>query len=101
MFNLEYRPRLIGSLYGAIYLDAGNVWAMHSSTERPNSTFKAKSLLQDMALGTGIGLRYDLDFFVIRVDWGIGIHVPYKSGFYNMGSFKNSQSLHLAIGYPF
>ena len=101
LFNLEYRPRLIGSLYGAIYLDAGNVWAMHSSTERPNSTFKAKSLVQDMALGTGIGLRYDLDFFVIRVDWGIGIHVPYKSGFYNMGSFKNSQSLHLAIGYPF
>ena len=58
-------------------------------------------MLQDMALGTGIGLRYDLDFFVIRVDWGIGIHVPYKNGFYNMGKFKNSQSLQLAIGYPF
>ena len=101
LFNLEYRPRLLGSLYGAIFVDAGNVWAMHGSTDRPNSTFKLKSVVQDMALGTGIGLRYDLDFFVIRVDWGIGIHVPYKRGFYNMGSFKESQSLHLAIGYPF
>lgn len=101
LLNLEYRPRIINSLYGAVFIDAGNVWAMHSSTSRPNSTFKLKSMLQDMALGTGIGLRYDLDFFVIRVDWGIGIHVPYKSGFYNMGKFKNSQSLQLAIGYPF
>ena len=101
LLNLEYRPRIINSLYGAVFIDAGNVWAMHSSTSRPNSTFRLKSMLQDMALGTGIGLRYDLDFFVIRVDWGIGIHVPYKSGFYNMGKFKNSQSLQLAIGYPF
>ena len=74
---------------------------MHSSSMRPNATFNVKNLAKEMALGTGIGLRYDLDFFVIRVDWGIGIHVPYKSGFYNMGRFKNSQSLHLAIGYPF
>lgn len=54
-----------------------------------------------MALGTGVGIRYDLEFFVLRLDWGIGIHVPYKSGFYNMNSFKDSQSLHFAIGYPF
>ena len=44
---------------------------------------------------------YDLDFFVLRLDWGIGLHLPYKSGFYNMPSFGDSQSLHFAIGYPF
>lgn len=99
--NIEYRPRLFGNLYGAIFLDTGNVWALRNDGYRTQSTFKAKRLLADMALGTGLGLRYDLDFFVLRIDWGVGLHVPYKSGFYNMPSFKDSHSLHLAIGYPF
>lgn len=101
LFNLEYRPRLFGSLYGAVFLDAGNVWTLKNSSYRPGSRFEFKNMFQQMAVGTGIGLRYDLDFFVIRVDWGIGLHLPYKSGFYNMPNFKDSQSLHLAIGYPF
>jgi hypothetical protein len=99
--NLEYRPRLFGNLYGAMFLDAGNVWTMHDNTDRPGGKFQFKNAIKEMALGTGIGLRYDLDFFVIRVDWGIGLHLPYKSGFYNMPNFKDSQSIHLAIGYPF
>ena len=99
--NLEYRSRLFGNLYGAIFLDAGNVWAMHHDDSRPNSKFKFKNVLKEMALGTGIGVRYDLDFFVIRLDWGIGLHLPYKSGFYNLPNFRNGQSIHLAIGYPF
>ena len=99
--DLEYRRQLFGSLYGAIFLDAGNVWAMHHDDSRPNSQFKFKNVLKEMALGTGVGVRYDLDFFVIRLDWGIGLHLPYKSGFYNLPNFKNGQSIHLAIGYPF
>lgn len=98
--NLEYRPRLFGNLYGALFLDAGNVWSLHKD-DREGTTFRMKDALRDIALGTGVGLRYDLDFLVIRVDWGIGLHVPYESGFYNVGSFKDSQSLHFAIGYPF
>ena len=99
--NLEYRPRLFGNLYGALFLDAGNVWTMHEDDSRPNGHFRLKSFLKEMALGTGVGLRYNLDFFVIRVDWGVGLHVPNRNGFYNVRSFKDSQSLHLAIGYPF
>ena len=98
--NLEYRPRLFGNLYGAVFLDAGNVWSLHHD-DRAGGKFKAGNLLKETALGTGVGLRYDMDFLVIRVDWGVGLHVPYKSGFYNVGSFSNSQSLHFAIGYPF
>ncbi len=98
--NLEYRPRLFGNLYGALFLDAGNVWTMHGD-DREGVKFEAKNVLKDMALGTGVGLRYDLDFLVIRLDWGVGLHVPYNSGFYNVGRFKDSQSLHFAIGYPF
>lgn len=102
--NLEYRPQLFGSLYGAIFLDAGNVWALHSDDARPGSTFALKDFARQIAVGTGIGLRYDIGMFVLRLDWGIGLHVPYqteKSGFYNVSSFKNAQSIHLAIGYPF
>ena len=99
--NVEYRPRLFGNLYGALFVDAGNVWAMRNDGYREGSKLQMKNLLKDMALGTGVGIRYDLEFFVLRLDWGIGIHVPYKSGFYNMNSFKDSQSLHFAIGYPF
>ena len=102
--NLEYRTRLFGNLYGAAFLDAGNIWAMHDDGYRANSKFKLKNLADQMALGTGIGIRYDLEFFVLRVDWGVGIHLPYdtgKRGYYNIPHFKDGQSLHLAIGYPF
>ena len=58
----------------------------------------------EMALGTGVGIRYDLDFLVLRLDWGVGLHVPYETGkscFYNIPKFKDGQALHLAVGYPF
>lgn len=103
--NIEYRPHFFGDLYGAVFLDAGNVWAMKDDGIRGSeAVFKWKSLVHDMAVGTGVGIRYDLDFFVIRVDWGLGLHMPYdtgKRGFFNISSFKNSQSIHLAVGYPF
>lgn len=98
--NLEYRPRLFGNLYGALFLDAGNVWKMKNDY-REGGKFKIKNALQEMALGTGAGLRYDMGFLVIRLDWGVGLHVPYRNGFYNVGKFKDSQSLHFAVGYPF
>lgn len=101
LFNIEYRPKLFGNLYGAVFIDAGNVWNLKEHEQLTDSKFEIKNIAKQMAMGTGIGLRYDLEFFVIRIDWGIGLHLPYKSGFYNMPNFKDSQSLHLAIGYPF
>lgn len=103
--NLEYRPHLFGSLYGAAFLDAGNVWAMKKNDIRgESSVFKWNSIIKDMAIATGVGVRYDLDFFVIRVDWGVGLHMPYdtgKSGFFNIRRLKDVQSINLAVGYPF
>lgn len=83
-----------------MFLDAGNVWKMKDDY-RKGGMFQIKNALKEMALGTGVGLRYDMGFLVLRLDWGVGLHVPYKSGFYNVGSFKDSQSLHFAVGYPF
>jgi hypothetical protein len=66
--------------------------------------FDVDKFFRQLAVGTGVGVRYDMGMFVIRVDWGIGLHVPYdtgKNGFYNIRRFKDAQSLHFAVGYPF
>jgi len=102
--NLEYRFNIFGSLYGAAFLDAGNIWLLKSDDSRPDSKFKPSTFFQQLATGTGVGIRYDMDFIVIRLDLGIGIHVPYdtgKSGYYNIPKFKDGLGLHFAIGYPF
>lgn len=101
LVNLEYRPRLFGSLYGAVFIDAGNIWALRDDGYREGSKLVLRDFLKQTALGTGVGIRYDLDFFVLRLDWGIGLHLPSKNGFYNFSSFRDSQSIHFAIGYPF
>lgn len=107
--NLEYRFRIIGNLFGgslngATFLDAGNVWLMRSDSSRPGAQFTFKKFFDSVALGSGVGIRYDLSFLVLRLDWGIALHVPYetgKSGYYNIPRFKDGMGVHFAIGYPF
>ena len=110
--NLEYRRQLFGNLYGAVFLDAGNVWytdATFGDDETfdkifERGRFRLSSFLDDLALGTGAGIRYDLGFLVLRLDWGLALHVPYnteKSGYFNIDGFKGNHTLHFAIGYPF
>ena len=110
--NLEYRCQLFGNLHGALFLDAGNVWTPpgdHYDDPDMEETFspgnfRLKNFFRELALGTGIGIRYDLDFLIIRLDWGIGLHLPYetsRSGYFNVDSFSRNQTLHFAIGYPF
>ncbi|MCM1108565.1 MAG: BamA/TamA family outer membrane protein [Clostridium sp.] len=102
--NVEYRFPVISSLYGAVFLDAGNVWLMKSDKARPGGELRLSSFARDLALGTGIGLRYDLDFLVLRFDVGVGLHAPFdtgRSGYYNMPKFGDSLGFHLAVGYPF
>ena len=101
--NVELRARLFGSLHGAVFVDVGNVWLLRDDPARPGATLSAQNL-KNLAVGTGAGLRYDLDFLVLRFDVGIGLHAPYetrKSGWYNIPRFKDGLGLHFAIGYPF
>ena len=124
VMNLELRRRLFGNLYGALFLDAGNVWSTEDWSlpidedaddvtrdviSAWNSYFSDMDLrlnrfFSQLATGTGIGLRYDLDFLVLRVDWGFGLHLPYdtgRSGYFNIPRFRDMHALHIAIGYPF
>ena len=102
--NVEYRFPIFGELYGATFLDAGNVWLMRKDESRPGGELTLKNFAKSIALNTGLGVRYDLTFLVIRLDMGIALHVPYetgKSGYYNIPKFKDGLGLHFAIGYPF
>lgn len=101
--NAELRAHLFGSLHGAVFIDAGNVWLMRNDPLRPEAQVTLPNLRR-LAVGTGLGLRYDLEFIVLRLDLGVGLHAPYqtsKSGFYNLERFKDGLNLHFAIGYPF
>ncbi len=126
VMNLELRHRLSGNLYGAVFLDAGNVWTSEDwSIKREdfeeekedvgtfidnwnqlfsNNGLRLRTFFKQIATGTGVGLRYDLDFLVVRVDWGFGLHLPYDTGqrgYFNISRFKDMHTLHIAIGYPF
>lgn len=101
--NAELRARLVGNLHGAVFLDAGNVWLLKRDPLRPGAELSAHNMRR-IALGTGAGVRYDLDFLILRFDVGIGLHAPYDTqhkGFYNFDRFRDGVAYHFAIGYPF
>lgn len=102
--NLEYRFPIFSYLKGAAFVDAGNIWLLKDDENRPEGKLRMNKFFKQLALGTGVGLRLDMDMIVIRADLGVGLHAPYdtgKRGYYNLSSFKNSLAFHLAIGYPF
>ena len=103
--NVEYRFRIFKSIWGATFLDAGNVWLLRKDEARPDSQLRLKTFPKQIALGTGVGVRYDMDILVFRLDFGIPLHLPYdteRSGYYNVtGTFFKNLGIHFAIGYPF
>lgn len=103
--NLEYRFTIYENFKGACFLDVGNVWLLRSERQRPGGEFNLKGLAKELALGTGLGLRYDFSFIVVRADLGVPLHAPYdtgKSGYYNINDkFWKGLVLNIAIGYPF
>ena len=103
--NLEYRFTIYEKFKGAFFFDAGNVWLLNREEERPGGEFNLKGFFKELAFGTGLGLRYDFSFLVVRADLGIPLHAPYdtsKNGYYNIdGKFLKNLLLNIAIGYPF
>ncbi|MBQ9666261.1 MAG: BamA/TamA family outer membrane protein [Bacteroidaceae bacterium] len=102
--NAEYRFPFINAFQGALFIDAGNVWLMHGDDAHPGGKFGDGGFFKSIAVGTGFGLRYDLDFLILRLDFGVGVHLPYdtgKSSYYNIRKFKDAVAVHFAVGYPF
>ncbi|MGB7785158.1 MAG: BamA/TamA family outer membrane protein [Salinimicrobium sp.] len=74
--SAEYRYNLFGALNSAVFIDAGNIWNILDVVEEEASTFTSLSDLQELAIGSGFGLRYDFDFFVLRFDIGFKTYDP-------------------------
>ena len=104
--NAEYRFDLFWQIKGAVFLDAGNIWAISAADEREGAIFKASSFYKELAVGTGFGLRLDLSFVIIRLDLGAKLRDPGLNGgpawLPNYDSyFREGLVLNFAIGYPF
>ncbi|MDB4584655.1 BamA/TamA family outer membrane protein, partial [Draconibacterium sp.] len=104
--NVEYRFKLTNFLEGALFVDAGNIWAINEKDNRPGAQFKFNQFYKQIAMGTGVGMRFDLKYFIFRLDLGLKVRDPSaeKGQKWIIGSRPlTNDDLHLsfAIGYPF
>ncbi len=108
--NTEFRFRINGPLYGAFFIDAGNIWLMNDSsyTHKPGGKFTSKFLSQ-LAVDAGAGIRFDITLFVIRFDVGFPLRKPWEKNPWVMSQLQlNNVQLrrenivyNIGIGYPF
>jgi outer membrane protein assembly factor BamA len=109
--NTEYRFPIVSILKGALFVDAGNIWLLREDPGRPGGKFSGKTFLDEIAVGTGFGLRLDLSFFILRFDLAFPLRVPYlpqgerwvikKIDFGDPSWRNNNLALNIAIGYPY
>ena len=102
-FNLEYRFPLLGKINGAFFVDAGNIWNILDNVDDLDYRFDGLSDLEEIAVGTGFGLRYDFDFFVFRLDTGFKTHNPAlpKSSRWQPKYSIREAVFNIGINYPF
>jgi len=101
--SAEYRFPILGGFKGAFFADAGNIWNVYDDNTDPDAEFKGLQSLEDIAMGTGFGLRYDFSFFVLRFDTGFKTYDPAEpngSRWFRKYNFSNAV-LNIGINYPF
>ena len=103
--NLEFRFPIWEMFHGATFFDVGNIWYIgRDGVEYPDSSvFHFKDFYKSLGFNTGIGLRLDIKFAILRLDWGIQLHNPNKpAGERWIHNFKwKNTSLNFGVGYPF
>lgn len=104
--NLEYRFKLFWRMEGALFTDAGNIWAINSKDNREGALFKINSFYKQIAVGSGFGLRFDFTYFLFRLDLGMKMRDPSLEAGRRFipGNYKITGehfNLSFAIGYPF
>lgn len=104
--NVEYRAHLFWKLNGALFIDAGNIWTLRNYDEQPGGQFRFDSFLEQIAVGYGVGVRLNFDYFVLRFDLGMkAINPAYsdKRRHYPLlyPKFSRDKTFHFAVGLPF
>ncbi len=104
--NFEYRFKLFWKLEGAYFVDAGNIWALSSTDTRAGASFDPKRFYKEIAVGTGLGIRFNFGFFIFRIDSGIKVYDPAQdvADRLVLGSrplLFNDLAFHFGINYPF
>ena len=102
-FNLEYRFPIFGGFKGAFFTDVGNIWNFKDDVLDPAFQFNGLEDLKELAVASGLGLRYDFGFFVIRFDTGFKTHNPArpaKDRWFKEYNFANAV-YNIGINYPF
>lgn len=93
--NIEYRFDIYKAVKGALFVDAGNIWLIKTDTLRPGGKFEFNQFYQQLAVGTGFGLRFDFSFFVLRFDLAFPVRKAYTTGSTIVGSGENEQRIPL------
>lgn len=120
--NAEYRFMIAQfsslKLSGALFTDVGNIWNLHENPDAPGGIFRISDLGKDLAIGVGTGVRFDFNYFLIRVDFGIKLKDPARyenNGWLRISDFtwrnyeyadsgvppRNNYAFQLGIGLPF
>ena len=104
--SIEYRTRLFWKFRGAAFIDAGNIWTIREYENQPGGVFEFDKFYKQIAVAYGLGLRLDLDFFVLRFDGGMkAINPKYKKTKERYPiihpRFSRDFAFHFAVGYPF
>ncbi|OAB76115.1 translocation and assembly module lipoprotein TamL [Cochleicola gelatinilyticus] len=102
-FNAEYRFPIFGAFKGALFVDAGNIWNVADNVNDEASKFSGLSDLKEIAIASGLGLRYDFGFFVFRLDTGFKTYNPANSEGNRWFKDYNFQNVvyNIGINYPF
>ena len=101
--NLEYRFKMFGNFNGAIFTDIGNIWNVFDDTEEESRSFNGFKDLDELAIGSGIGLRYDSGLFIFRLDMGLKTYNPAlikNDRWFNDFSLKKAV-FNIGLNYPF
>lgn len=101
--NLEYRFNIAGNLNGALFTDAGNIWLFNKDPSRPEGNFRFSTFIDQIAISSGWGLRWDFTFLVARLDFAYTIRTPYLPSGERWANKINfwQPAINIAIGYPF
>lgn len=103
--NLELRFPIWNIFNGALFFDAGNIWFLKrsESDNAPQAVFRFNNFYRQLGFDTGVGIRLDIKFAVLRLDWGIQLHNPnWPAGHRWIDTFKfKNTALNFGVGYPF